>query len=186
MKQLAKLAQAIVHGPRLLILDEPTNGLDPAARERMLRIVREIRDAGATRILLSSHLLRDVEEVCDQVIILKNGRLAAHCDLEQERHTNRKFLDLSIVGGNGVFVQSVEALGCACAAFPDADGGTRIKLVLPDEVEIRELYRLAAERDVEIRRLSYRRDSLEDIFLSAMRNGSETAVARPEAAHGGL
>ncbi len=186
MKQMAKLAQAIVHGPRLLVLDEPTNGLDPAARERMLKVVKEIRDAGTTRILLSSHLLRDVEEVCDQVIILKNGRLAAQCDLEQERHTNRKFLDLSIVGGNGVFVQSVEALGCACAAFPDGDGGTRIKLVLPDEVEIRELYRLAAEREVEIRRLSYRRDSLEDIFLSAMRGGGEAAAHRPEASHGGL
>jgi ABC-2 type transport system ATP-binding protein len=186
MKQLAKLAQAIVHGPRLLILDEPTNGLDPAARERMLRVIHEIRDAGATRILLSSHLLRDVEEVCDEVIILKEGRLAAHCNLEEERRTNRKFLDLSIVGGNGVFVESVEALGCACAAFPDGDGGTRIKLVLPDEVEIRELYRLAAERDVEIRRLSYRRDSLEDIFMSAMRNGGGATGKPPEVAHGGL
>ena len=78
MKQLAKLAQAIAHGPRLLLLDEPTNGLDPPARSRMIRLIREIRDAGQMRILLSSHLLRDVEETCEEVVILKQGRIAAH------------------------------------------------------------------------------------------------------------
>ena len=71
MKQLAKLAQAIAHGPRLLLLDEPTNGLDPPARQRMIRLIREIRDAGQMHILISSHLLRDVEETCEEVVILK-------------------------------------------------------------------------------------------------------------------
>jgi ABC-2 type transport system ATP-binding protein len=183
MKQLAKLAQAIVHGPRLLFLDEPTNGLDPAARERMLRLIHEIRDAGQTRLVLSSHLLRDVEGVCDEVVILKEGRIAAHCDLEEERRTNRKFLDLTTSGGNGAFLAAVEALGCECAAFPDGDGGSRIKVVLPEQVEIRALYQLAAERDVEIRKLSFRRDSLEDIFLTAMR-GDTTAGVKEAPAHG--
>ncbi len=169
MKQLAKLAQAIVHGPRLLLLDEPTNGLDPAARERMLRLIREIRDAGSTRIIVSSHLLRDVEECCDEVLILKTGRVAAACDLEAERRTNRKFIDLETVGGNGEFTASAIGLGCECAVFETRDGERRIKLVLPDGVEIRTLYKLAAESGVQIRKLSYRRDSLEDIFLAAMR-----------------
>src|SRR6202035_378503 len=62
MKQLAKLAQAIVHGPRLVILDEPTNGLDPPARRRMVRLIREMKDTGDLRIVLCSHLLHDVEE----------------------------------------------------------------------------------------------------------------------------
>ncbi|HLE62129.1 MAG TPA: ABC transporter ATP-binding protein, partial [Pyrinomonadaceae bacterium] len=66
MKQLAKLAQAIVHGPRLIFLDEPTNGLDPPARQRMIRLIAEIRDSGQPNILLSSHLLRDVEECCEE------------------------------------------------------------------------------------------------------------------------
>ena len=73
MKQLAKLAQAIVHGPRLIFLDEPTNGLDPQARQRMIRLVREIRDSGKANIVLSSHLLRDVEECCEEILILKDG-----------------------------------------------------------------------------------------------------------------
>src|SRR3954467_13528149 len=76
MKQLAKLAQAIAHGPKLVFLDEPTNGLDPPARIRMLQLVREIRDTGEVSVLISSHLLRDIEECCDQVLILKEGRIA--------------------------------------------------------------------------------------------------------------
>src|SRR5205814_8433919 len=66
MKQLAKLAQAIVHGPQMLILDEPTNGLDPPARQRMIHLIREIRQNSDMALLLSSHLLRDVEETCDE------------------------------------------------------------------------------------------------------------------------
>src|SRR5882672_10056603 len=64
MKQLAKLAQAIVHGPRLIFLDEPTNGLDPPARQRMVRMIKEMRETGEMNIILCSHLLRDVEETC--------------------------------------------------------------------------------------------------------------------------
>src|SRR5579885_1603103 len=75
MKQLAKLAQAIVHGPKLVILDEPTNGLDPPARQRMIRLIREMKDAGEMHLLLCSHLLRDVEETCDEVLILQQGRI---------------------------------------------------------------------------------------------------------------
>src|SRR2546423_2256948 len=67
MKQLAKLAQAIVHGPKLIFLDEPTNGLDPPARQRMIKMIREIRDSGGAPHVLSSHLLRDVESVLAEI-----------------------------------------------------------------------------------------------------------------------
>src|SRR4029079_10043524 len=85
MKQLAKLAQALVHGPRLLLLDEPTNGLDPPARRRMLELIRESRDTGEVRVIVSSHLLRDVEECCEEVLVLKDGRIAGQSNLEEER-----------------------------------------------------------------------------------------------------
>src|SRR6267143_1321723 len=118
MKQLAKLAQAIAHGPRLLLLDEPTNGLDPPARQRMIRLIREIRDAGQMHILISSHLLRDVEETCEEVVILKQGRIAAHCDLETERRSNRKFVELETVGTATSFTDAVQGLGAECAFYP--------------------------------------------------------------------
>ncbi len=173
MKQLAKLAQALVHGPRLLFLDEPTNGLDPSARERMLRLIHDIRDTGEVNVILSSHLLRDVEECCDEVLVLKAGNIATYCNLEEERRANRRFLELEIRGGDDAsFTAAVEALGVEMA-----DGGKQgkqtMKLVLPPGVEVRDLYRLAAERQVQIRRLDYKKDSLQDIFLKAM----ETEVA---------
>src|SRR6476660_6873576 len=85
MKQLAKLAQAIVHGPKLVILDEPTNGLDPPARQRMIRLIKEMRDAKEMHLLICSHLLRDVEETCEEVLILKQGRIVHSSNLEAER-----------------------------------------------------------------------------------------------------
>src|ERR1700684_3082291 len=137
MKQAAKLAQAIVHGPKLLFLDEPTNGLDPPARARMIQLIQEIRDRGDLHLLLSSHLLHDVEDCCDQVLILKDGNVAAFCNLEEERRSNRRFLELETRGGNnGDFLEAVVKLGCETA--PGAQG--RIKLVMPDGLEVRELY----------------------------------------------
>ncbi len=115
MKQLAKLAQAIVHGPKLLILDEPTNGLDPSARQRMIRMIREIRDGQEMRIVLCSHLLRDVEDTCDEVLILKQGRIAHYSNLDEERRANKRFLELEIYGANGDFTEAIERLGCECA-----------------------------------------------------------------------
>jgi len=173
MKQLAKLAQAIAHGPRLVFLDEPTNGLDPPARNRMIQLIREIRDAGNMHVVISSHLLRDVDECCDEVIILRDGNIAGICNLEEERRLNRKFLELETNGEDNSFADAVQQLGCECALF----GKGRMKVVLPETIEIRELYQIAAQRDVQIRRMNYRRDSLEDIFLKAMqevgaRNGS--------------
>jgi ABC-2 type transport system ATP-binding protein len=161
MKQLAKLAQAIVHGPKLIILDEPTNGLDPPARNRMIELIREIRDSGKAQIMLSSHLLRDVEECCDEILILKNGRVAGQCNLEEERRSNRKFIELEARGNRAAFAA---ALGCEYALV----GERRVKLVLGDGVEIRDLYRIAADNGVQIRSLDFKRDSLQDIFLKAM------------------
>ncbi|HEX5761069.1 MAG TPA: ABC transporter ATP-binding protein [Thermoanaerobaculia bacterium] len=173
MRQLAKLAQALVHGPRLLLLDEPTNALDPPARDRMLKLVKEIRDQGRIQIVLSSHLLRDVEDCCDEVLVLKAGRVAVSCDLEAERRANRRFLELELRGDDAGFAAAAAALGCEAAAT-GALGRQRLKLVLPDGVEVADLYRLADARGVQIRRLAHRRDSLEDIFLKAMETEAET------------
>jgi ABC-2 type transport system ATP-binding protein len=164
MKQMAKLAQALVHGPRLLILDEPTNGLDPAARQRMIRLIRDIRDSGRMHILLCSHLLRDVEETCEEVLILKEGQIVHYANLEAERRTNKRFVELETSGDEAVLVEALAGLGCECTAA----GTGRCKMIVPEDFDLREIYRVAAARDLPLRRLSYRRDTLEDIFLKAM------------------
>ena len=170
MKQKVKLAQALVHGPRLIFLDEPTNGLDPRARLRMIELIREITDTGLANIILSSHLLRDVEQCCQEVLVLKDGRIAVFCDLEAERRDNRRFLDLELRGELSGFTDALEGLGGELALH----GPQRLKMVLPEGIEVRQLYALAEDSGVQIRRLSYKRDSLEDIFLAAMQTEEPT------------
>ncbi len=164
MKQMVKLAQALVHGPRLLMLDEPTNGLDPPARKRMIDLVCDIRDRGTSRIILSSHLLGDVETVCDEVLILKNGVIADSCDLESERRANKNFVEVDLEAPNDEFERAVAALGCEIASLEPG----RLKLVMPADVSTRELWSAADRIGVGIRRLDLKRDSLQDIFLRAM------------------
>lgn len=164
MKQLAKLAQAIVHGPRLLLLDEPTNGLDPPARRRMLELVREIVASGVA-VVISSHLLRDVEECCDQVLVLKQGRIAALADLAAERSSGRRLLELEVPEDRAAELAAAAAeAGCEVARPKPR----RLKLVLPESLPLAELFRLAHERGVPLRRMGFQRDSLEELFLSAM------------------
>jgi ABC-2 type transport system ATP-binding protein len=176
MKQLVKLAQALAHGPRLLILDEPTNGLDPNARQRMIQTIKEIRKEGSIRMLISSHLLRDIDETCDEALILKNGRIAALCNIEEERRSHRNFIELETIGAAENFAQKMRELGCECACFP----GGRVKLIIPGTIEARDLYATAAQQGVEIRRMHQRRDSLEDIFLRAMDSDRVSELKRGE------
>jgi len=112
MKQLIKLAQALAHGPKLLILDEPTNGLDPVARQRMIQVIKEIRKEGSIRLLISSHLLRDIDETCDEVLILKDGRIAALRNIEEERNSHRNFIEIETVGATEQFSARIRELGC--------------------------------------------------------------------------
>jgi ABC-2 type transport system ATP-binding protein len=164
MKQLAKLAQAIVHGPQLLILDEPTNGLDPPARLRMIRLIREMTGSGKMHLLLCSHLLRDVEETCEEVLILKQGRIVHQSNLEEERRSNKRCVEIETFGDRKDFNEALAALGCT----PAMDAKGRLKMEVAKDFKVREIYRLAAERDLQLRRVSYRQDTLEEIFLKAM------------------
>jgi len=130
----------------------------------MIRLVKEIRDSGQAQIVLSSHLLRDVEECCDEVLVLKDGKIAFSGNLEEERRANRKFLHVETRGDEQAFAAAAEGLGCTCAML----GPGRLKMVLPESVAVRDLYRIAAQQQLQIRRLDYKRDSLQDIFLKAM------------------
>jgi ABC-2 type transport system ATP-binding protein len=102
-------------------------------------------------------------------------------NLEEERKANLKFLELEVNQDNG-FLESVRGLGCECATF----GPGRLKIVLPEQVELRQLYRLATEHSVQIRRMNYRRDSLEDIFLKAMAGITEPKAQASGAMNGCL
>ncbi len=164
MKQMAKLAQAIVHGPELLILDEPTNGLDPSARQRMLKLVREMKEEQGMNVLLCSHLLRDVEQVCDEVVIMKDGMIVHACNLEEERRSNKCFVELEISGNDANLGSALPEIG----ADGVTEGDGRWRIVLPPTVELQALWNLLGKQNLLVRKLTYRRDTLEEIFLKAM------------------
>ncbi|MBK5290493.1 MAG: ABC transporter ATP-binding protein [Acidobacteriia bacterium] len=164
MKQMAKLAQAIIHGPELVILDEPTNGLDPAARARMLKLIREMKDGHGMSVLLCSHLLRDVEEVCDEAVILQAGRIVHHADLEAERRTNRRFVELEVTGNDAGLGDALRAHGAEAVS----EGSGHWRIVLPAGLEMDVIWRIAVRENLSVHRLTYRRDSLEEIFLKAV------------------
>ncbi len=188
MKQMAKLAQAIVHGPELVILDEPTNGLDPAARQRMLKLVREMKEQHGMNVVLCSHLLRDVEEVCDEVVIMKNGLVVHHADLEAERRSNKRFVELEVTGDDRELDRVLHEAG----ADGVSEGGGRWRIVLPQDFELAALWKLLAAGGLHVRKLTHRRDTLEEIFLKAVghiqHTPGEAAAAEGQevGVHGGL
>ncbi len=178
MKQMAKLAQAIIHGPELVILDEPTNGLDPAARQRMLVLIKEMKEQHGMNVLLCSHLLRDVEEVCDEVVILKDGMIVHQSDLAAERQANKRFVQLQVTGDDRNLSAALREIGAE--GVSETAGTWRI--ILPIEVEVNALWRLTARENLRITKLAYRRDTLEEIFLKAV--GHMQPKAEAEVVHG--
>jgi ABC-2 type transport system ATP-binding protein len=164
MKQMAKLAQAIVHGPELLILDEPTNGLDPSARQRMLKLIREMKEKQGMNVLLCSHLLRDVEQVCDEVVIMKEGLIVHECNLEEERRSNKCFVELEVSGDDRNLHGALPEIG----ADGISEGQGRWRIVLSPDVELQSLWGLLGRQNLSVRKLTHRRDTLEEIFLKAM------------------
>ncbi|MFB3778524.1 MAG: ATP-binding cassette domain-containing protein [Bryobacteraceae bacterium] len=164
MKQMAKFAQAIVHGPELLILDEPTNGLDPAARNRMLALIREMKESHGMNVLVCSHLLGDVEQVCDEAVILKDGSVVHHADLEEERRANRRFVELEVNGDDSGLAAALRDQG----ADSVSEGGGRWRIVMPPGAELESLWTLLARRNLGVHKLTHRRDTLEEIFLKAV------------------
>jgi len=91
----------------------------------MIELIRQIRDSGKAHILLSSHLLRDVEECCEEILIVKQGRIAVYCNLEEERKSNLKFLEIETRGDREAFVEAIATLGCEYALTSER----RLKLI---------------------------------------------------------
>jgi ABC-2 type transport system ATP-binding protein len=95
MRQRVKLAQALVHDPEVVFLDEPTNGLDPSGREYILRLIGSLRRELGVSVIISSHLLHDIERICDRVIIIAHGRLLEHDTIASLKTRNRRVVELA-------------------------------------------------------------------------------------------
>ncbi len=106
MKQRLKLASAIVHDPKLLILDEPTNGMDPAGREEVLELARDLAHNKGMSLLFSSHLLPDVEAVCDYVVVLGGGRLLAEGKIQDLKQVHARCFEVRLKADADAFARS--------------------------------------------------------------------------------
>ena len=159
MKQKVKFAQAIVHHPKLLLLDEPTTGLDPRAREEMLLLIRDIAHGKGIDVVLSTHILHDVEVVCDHVVIMHKGALVAQDKLSNLTASAAAAYEVRIKGDRDAFLASLKGEGIEGAAS-DGDGGLRIS----DDRGTAPILRAAVASGVQIRRLTQTTTTLEDRF----------------------
>jgi len=161
MLQRVQLAQALVHHPKLLFLDEPTNGLDPKGREEMLALVRDISTRKGISVVLSSHILHDVESVCDEVVVLHRGRLAAAGPLDAIIGHAEKALDLRFRGDRARFQAALRAEGLAPREVAEAD---RLVIPVEDLEATAPVLRAAAATGTQVRHLAPAQKSLEDVF----------------------
>lgn len=167
MKQRVKLAQALVHDPDLLLLDEPTNGLDPNGRDEMLALIVDIRDRRQMNLVLCSHLLRDVEQVCDRVIVFNQGRVAAAGRIAELTGPRRAAFDVRVKGDIAALLTDLKDVGCEWTEAEDA-----YRVFLPDGHGPELIFRTAAACGVQIRYLRPGAETLEDVFLRALSDGA--------------
>ncbi len=160
MKQKAKLAQAIVHHPRLLLLDEPTTGLDPRARDEMLALIRDLSRKQGIDVILSTHILPDVESVCGHAVILHQGRLVRQGPLAELLGARGQDYLVRVKGDHDRFLASLRGRGLE--GRPGAEPGAfGIRLVAGTKPVIE----AAAESGVQLRALAPAHRSLEEVFL---------------------
>jgi ABC-2 type transport system ATP-binding protein len=169
MKQRIKLAQALVHDPDLLFLDEPTNGMDPRGRDEMLDLVRDIARNKSINVILSSHLLPDVEHTCDHVVVLDRGALAAQGPIASLKGPAGRVYELRVKGERAPFVAALRAAGVECPA-PDEEV---MRLFVPEDVTTSLLFRIASTHAVQVRHLRASVPTLEDVFAGAV-DGTRT------------
>ena len=166
MKQRIKLAQALVHGPKLLLLDEPTNGLDPLGREEMLRLVRSISHDKGVNVLVSSHLLPDIERTCDDVIVMLGGKLVAQGKIEDLKRVEGHPVDVRLRSESDQFAAAAVQIGLKIVSGEGLDW--RVESPGTIAATSRLVFQAARASGGQIRSIGAAERSLEDAFLEAI------------------
>ena len=165
MRQRLKLATALVHDPDWLFLDEPTSGLDPKGRVAILELIRDLAHVKGLGVILSTHLLADVELVCHEILVLRRGELLAHHDIEAAARNPRQLFEVEGFGDDEVFLTALREI----ATTVERDG--RLYLVTLDLEDAttagaQQILAVAAANGYALRRLRRRPISLADEFYA--------------------
>jgi ABC-2 type transport system ATP-binding protein len=166
MKQRIKLAQAMIHGPKLLLLDEPTNGLDPKGREEMLDLIKDISHNKGVNVLISSHLLPDIERVCDRVVVVLRGKLVSQGTIRDLKKIEGQPLDVDLRETNEAFVTKIKANGGYAA--PTTYTTVRVQIAGTREHAMNTILQTAKDSGAQVRGVKLAERSLEEAFLSAV------------------
>lgn len=170
MRQRIKLAQALVHDPDLLFLDEPTNGMDPRGRDEMLDLIRDLARNKGVNVIVSSHLLPDVEYTCDHVVVLAGGRIAAAGTIDELKGPAGRVFEVRVKGDAAAFEARLEAESLTCLEAVDQDV---MRVFVPGESRApgddqQRICRIAREAGVQVRHLRSSLPTLEDVFARAI------------------
>src|SRR5438874_5036258 len=164
MKQRIKLAQALVHDPDLLLLDEPTNGMDPTGREEMLALVRDLAHNKNISLIFSSHVMPDVESVCDTVVVMNRGRVVMRGPIAALKGPSGRMFEVRIKGDQPAFVNELRRRSFDCREA----GGDVLRVLLPAQADARELFAAASVVHAQVRHLKASLPTLEDVFARAV------------------
>src|SRR3954466_2555991 len=148
MKQRIKLAQALVHDPDLLFLDEPTNGMDPKGRDEMLELIHDLGHNKNVSLILSSHLLPDVEFTCDHVVVMDKGQVAAQGPIDKLKGPAGRVFELRIKGDLPGFVEVLQRAGMECHAIDQDVMRVFVPAERSGERDQRAIFTLAAQHQV--------------------------------------
>ncbi len=170
MKQRIKLAQAIVHDPDLLFLDEPTNGMDPKGRDEMLELIHDLAHHKNVNLILSSHLLPDVEYTCDHVVVMDKGQVVAQGPINDLKGPAGRVFEVRIKGDLPGFIDALAEAGMETHAT-DEDV---MRVFVPSTashangLDQRAIFSIAARHQVQVRHLRPSVPTLEDVFAKAV------------------
>lgn len=166
MRQKLKFAQALVHDPKWIILDEPTTGLDPAQREQFLDRIYALANEKGKSILLSTHILHDVVYTCDYVVIMAAGRIRVFDSLENLQRPSQEGLQVSLVSGSQKLCEALGTQGIGCHYRSDSE-----LVVIGDEKNtLDQIWKTSVQQQVTVLRIEQAKNSLEQAFLEAVRS----------------
>jgi ABC-2 type transport system ATP-binding protein len=171
MKQRIKLAQALVHDPDLLFLDEPTNGMDPKGRDEMLELIRDLGHNKNVNLILSSHLLPDVEFTCDHVIVMDKGQVVAQGPIQELKGPAGRVFEVRVKGDLIGFIDILRTAGMECHSTDEDVMRVFVPAGAAANVNGRDqqaIFALAATHGVQVRHLRPSVPTLEDVFAKAV------------------